>query len=306
MTRLSDWLPSSRFIDLRPIVTIGICARNADEILPTAIESVVKQNFPHELMEIIFVDDGSEDDTLKVIREYASSIDITSRIFSIKWSGLGKARNIVIENARGEYVTWLDSDEILENDFLRKQFEFIEHHPAAGVVTAKLGIPSEHNPVLVLELIPMAVEYSRQNWANPSKMPGTGGTTYSVRAAHQTGGFDENMARGGEDVDMAGRIGKAGWQILKGNAVFYENHGGLSTWKGLWQRYLVQGKYCRRLHSKTNRFISLYRMNPVASFVAGVSYTVIGYRTTRLKIAFLLPFHFVFKMTAWFYGFSKE
>ena len=105
---------------------------------------------------------------------------------------------------------------------------------------------------------------------------------------------------------MAGRIKRAGWQILRGYAAFYEKHGGFSTWRGLWQRYIAQGRYSRGLYGKTKGFISLYRMNPIASFVAGVRYSIIGYRATRLRIAFLLPFHFVFKMTAWFYGFTKE
>jgi GT2 family glycosyltransferase len=212
----------------------------------------------------------------------------------------------VIENACGEYVTWLDSDQVLENGFLRKQLEFIERHPEAGIVTARMGIPSEHSSVLDLDIIPALVESSTQNWIDPSKVPGTGGATYRVRAAHQVGGFDENMVRGGEDTDIAGRIKRAGWQILRGNATFYEKHGGFSTWRGLWQRYIAQGRYSRGLYDKTNGFISLYRMNPIASFVAGARYSIIGYRATRLKIAFLLPFHFVFKMTAWFYGFTKE
>jgi lipocalin len=47
-------------------------------------------------------------------------------------------------------------------------------------------------------------------------------------------------------------------------------------------------------------------MNPVASFVAGSAYAVMGYRKTKMKVVFFLPFHFTFKMTAWFYGFSRS
>jgi len=288
-----------------PKVTIGICARNSQHVLGSAIESVARQDFPHEGMEIIFVDDGSEDKTLKIMKEHASKMDIPSRIFHGEWKGLGVSRNIVINNAKGDYVIWVDADETLEKDFVRKQMDAIEGNPAAGIATAKLWIPSENNPVLALELIPNIVEYSTQNWSRLSKNPGTGGTTYRLTAAKNVGGFDENIKGTGEDIDIARRMKQAGWLVVRGQGRFYEHHGGLSSWKELWNRYQGRGKQIRRDFVKASVHYSLYRINPFASSVAGLRYAVQGFVMTRLKLCLVLPLHFTFKMVAWFYGFSK-
>jgi glycosyltransferase involved in cell wall biosynthesis len=290
---------------MKPKVTIGICARNCQSIIGSAIESVVKQDFPHQLMEIIFVDDGSEDGTLKIMQDYASKIDITSRIYSGEWRGLGKARNTIINNALGDYIIWVDADEILEKDFVRIQFDLIEKNPKAGIATAKVLILPRENLVLTLDLIPPVVEYSTINWEKSSKLPGTGGATYRVTAARQVGGFDEMIRGAGEDIDIARRIRQAGWSIIRGNAKFYEAHGQLATWKTLWKRYYNLGLQNRQVGRKTESLISIYRINPFASFVAGLIYAILGYKITKLKVAIIVPLHYTLKMTAWFYGFMK-
>jgi glycosyltransferase involved in cell wall biosynthesis len=290
---------------LKPKVTVGICARNCQDIVCFALKSVVTQDFPHELMEIVFVDDGSADNTLKVVKRILPEIDIDSRILSGKWQGLGSARNAVIRNALGDYIVWVDADEILAEDFVRKQVNAIEGNSRAAIVTGKIGILQDESIILALDLIPNVVEYSRQDWKGESKFPGTGGSTYRVAAAKQVGGFDEKIIGLGEDIEIAYRIRQAGWSIVPGEGVFYESHGKLSSWSKLLQRNVVQGIQSRRLYEKTSTFYSLKRINPVASAIAGVLYAVQGYKVTRRKIVFLLPFHFSVKMLFWFYGFCK-
>ena len=289
---------------MRPRVTIGICARNAQYILSSAVESILQQDFPHELMEIIFVDDGSEDKTKKIMEDYTSKINIASRVYSGEWRGLGKARNTVVDNAQGDYLIWVDADEILEKNFVRTQFNLIEKHPEAGIASAKVWILPRENLVLTLDLIPPIVEYSIQDWQKSSKLPGTGGATFRVEAARQVGGFDESIEGAGEDIDIAYRMKQSGWSIVRGEAIFYEAHGQLSTWKALWKRYLNHGIQSR--HDTSSVHYSIYRINPLASFVAGFRYAVLGYRTTKMKAAILVPFHFTFKMTAWFCGFTRK
>jgi glycosyltransferase involved in cell wall biosynthesis len=289
---------------LNPKVTIGLCAKDAENSLAWAIESVIHQDFPHESMEIVFVDDGSVDNTLKIMKFYASKMDIPARIFSGEWRGLGKARNTVINNAQGGYIIWLDSDEALEKSFVRKQVALMDAYPEAGIATAKYRLLPKMGLVLMLELVPHVVEYSRQDWKTPTKLPGTGAATYRVSAAKQIHGFDESLEGNGEDIEFASRIKQKGWQIIRGEAVFYETHGRLSTWGNLWKRYAIQGLNCRSLYRKNNKLFSLYRMNPIASFIAALYYSILGYQTTKRLTVILLPFHFSFKMTAWLYGFT--
>jgi len=283
-----------------------MCARNSEGTIAKAIKSILNQNFPHESMEILFVDDGSEDRTLAIIQEYASKTDIATRIFSEGWFGLGRARNTILNNAQGEYVMWIDSDEIIERNFVRKQFDIIECYPRAGILTAILTITRKEQLVLLLELLPNISEYATQNWLKSWKLPGTGGATYRLEAAKQVGGFNEKIRGACEDIDMAWRMRQAGWQIIRGNAYFYESHGSLSSWKDLLKRYVYHGVEARQLYSINRLFLSIYKINPLASFISGIFYASLGYRLTHRKVSLLLPFHYTLKMIAWFYGFTKK
>jgi cellulose synthase/poly-beta-1,6-N-acetylglucosamine synthase-like glycosyltransferase len=55
-------------------VTIGVCVRNGEDNIRDAVESVISQDFPHEFMEVIFVDDGSTDKTLSTIENHSALI----------------------------------------------------------------------------------------------------------------------------------------------------------------------------------------------------------------------------------------
>ena len=289
-----------------PIVTIGICARNCQNTIGQALYSVGRQDYPHEKMEIVIVDDGSEDGTLRVVQEYTKKTDIETTIFSDIWTGLGKSRNRILSNARGKYVIWVDSDEILTKDFVKNQVQLMERYPKAGIASGRLSILSKENPILLLELIPSVVDYSSQNWEKLTKMPGTGGSIYRIKAAKEVGGFDEDLKGAAEDIEIAGRMRKLGWSIIRGNSVFYERHGQMSTIFDLWSRFVRYGVNNRLLYLKNASFFSISRMNPLAGLITGVLYTPKGFKLTNRMIIFFLPLHFAFKMTAWFYGFSKR
>lgn len=287
----------------KPVVTIGVCVKNSASTLREAIESIVNQDFPHELMEIIFVDDGSQDNTLSIIQECLSTIDIAAKVFSTSWHGLGAARNLVLENAKGEYIVWVDGDMILPKDHVKKQVEFMEKHPEVGIGKAKYEMLVKENTVAALENIPFIIQDSKDERTINSKLPGTGGSIYRVEAIRQVGGFDSEMKGVGEDQDVAYRIRAAGWVLRRSSAFFYEKR--VQSWKDLWDKYLWYGYGDYHLYRKNRNIFSLYKMVPIAGFVAGVLHTFDAYRLTRRKCVFLLSFHFAFKMTAWCLGFAK-
>ncbi|MCK4478507.1 glycosyltransferase [Candidatus Bathyarchaeota archaeon] len=288
---------------MRPTVTIGICVKNCEASLKEAIDSVLNQNFSHELMEVIFVDDGSEDGTFSVIQKYIMRMDVKVKVFRNKWMGLGAARNIVVDNAKSDYIVWVDGDIVLPTDHVRKQVEYMEKNPMVGIAKAKYGAFPEENLIATLENIPFLVDdiHSGNEWKTASKLPGTGGSIYRVEAINQVGGFDYHLKGTGEDQDAAFRIKEAGWSICRTNAVFYEQRS--KTWKAIWEKYVWYGHGDYDLYLKNRRIFSLLKMTPFAGFIAGVLYAIPAYRLLRRKVVFLLPIHFTFKMTAWCLGF---
>jgi len=294
---------------MKPTVTIGMCVRNCQNMLPNALESIDIQDFPHEKMQLVIIDDGSTDQTPKIAEGFVSKTDIPIKVFKTGWQGLGKARNLVLNNADGKYITWVDSDEIITKSYIRKQVEFMEKNPEVGITTGFTGfVPG--NLVLNLELTPYMVKHFMFNeprsylW-RARKLVGTGGATFRVEALRQVNGFSDKFKGAGEDIDAVIRILNSGWVIQVNDAVFYEFHNGLSTLGDLWKKYYWYGYHCEQLYHRSRDAYSLARMNPPAGFIAGSLYSLKAYRLFGDKSLFLLPFHFCFKMTSWMFGFMK-
>jgi O-antigen/teichoic acid export membrane protein/glycosyltransferase involved in cell wall biosynthesis len=103
-----------------PLVSILIPAYNAAEWIAETIRSALAQTWPHT--EIIVVDDGSSDKTLAVARQFESQ---GVRVYAQKNQGASAARNKAFSLSQGEYIQWLDADDLLAPDKISKQMELV-------------------------------------------------------------------------------------------------------------------------------------------------------------------------------------
>jgi glycosyltransferase involved in cell wall biosynthesis len=287
---------------MMPKVTIGLCVKNNAATIRDAIESIITQEYPHELMEVILVDGYSQDRTVSIAEKLLSGSDIKARIF-FEDKGLGFARQVVVDNAVGDYIIWVDGDMILPKDFVKKQVEFMEKNPKVGIASAKHGIIAGINIIEALENVPFVV-YDSKNGLLNSKLPGTGGSIYRIEAIRQSGGFDEKITGTGEDQDAAFRIRNLGWLIKRSPAIFYERRS--RTWRMVWKKWMWYGFGDYDLYCKNRGIFSLFKMNPLAGFVNGLLHIAHAYKLTRYKFVFLLPFHMSLELTAWCLGFIKK
>ncbi|WP_029231883.1 glycosyltransferase family 2 protein [Butyrivibrio sp. VCB2006] len=94
-------------------ISVVIPAYNIEDLLGKCVESIVNQDYPGELLEIIVVDDGSTDGTGKVADELA---DRYSNVFCLhkENGGSSSARNLGISHATGEYIGFVDSDDYVD------------------------------------------------------------------------------------------------------------------------------------------------------------------------------------------------
>jgi len=289
-------------------VTIGVCVRNSEAFVKDAIDSIMKQDFPHSELKVVFVDDGSEDNTLAVIQGRIREMDMVALAIRSDWKGLGHSRNLVLKNAEGDYILWVDGDMILSKDFTRELVEFMERHPKVGAAKGKQALERGANSLSTLEAYSRAagrmVDYSSDK--GRYRALGTGGAIYRTAAIAQVGGFDENLRGYGEDWDAEIRMRNAGWGLDTVDATFSDYERYKITWKSLWRRYWLRGYYTHYFLHKNRGLIKHYRMFPPAAFATGIFQSRKLFRLTYQKAVFFLPFQNVFKMTAWYLGFARS
>jgi len=106
---------------LKPLVSILIPAYNAEEWIRSTLDSAVAQTW--ENIEIIVIDDGSTDRTAEVAKEYVSE---GVRVYSQTNQGAAAARNEAFRRSKGQFIQWLDADDILSEDKIVLQMEASE------------------------------------------------------------------------------------------------------------------------------------------------------------------------------------
>ena len=96
-------------------ISIIIPCYNSEKYLSACMDSILKQTFSD--FEVILVDDGSADSTLSIARHYAES-DARVHVLAKENSGVAAARNLGLDHAQGEWITFVDSDDLLPADAL--------------------------------------------------------------------------------------------------------------------------------------------------------------------------------------------
>jgi glycosyltransferase involved in cell wall biosynthesis len=101
------------------LVSILIPAYNAEKWISETIKSALEQTWPNK--EIIVVDDGSTDHTYSIAREFESS---SVKVITQENKGASVARNRALSFAQGDYIQWLDADDLLDLNKISEQMKF--------------------------------------------------------------------------------------------------------------------------------------------------------------------------------------
>lgn len=127
-----------------PLISIIIPIYNTSALLPRCLESVQNQTYSN--LQILLIDDGSTDDSLTICKTYAKKDD-RIEVFHQKNAGLSCARNTGTQNARGEFICFVDSDDAIYPDMLETLYQCItrDHTKIAmcGIAGTKNIIPDK-------------------------------------------------------------------------------------------------------------------------------------------------------------------
>lgn len=102
-------------------VSVIIPVYNGEEYIQACLESVLNQTL--EGVEIIVINDGSKDRTQKILAQYQQKYSDKIKVISKENEGQGKARNIGIDLAKGEFITFVDSDDTIDSNMLQKLYD---------------------------------------------------------------------------------------------------------------------------------------------------------------------------------------
>lgn len=111
------------YSNFHPLVSIIIPVYNGEAFLTQAIESALNQTYDN--IEVIAVNDGSSDNTLRILDSYRSRI----KVFSKENGGVSSALNLGLEQMKGDYFSWLSHDDIYLEDKVEKQVRFLIDNP---------------------------------------------------------------------------------------------------------------------------------------------------------------------------------
>lgn len=188
--------------EVRPLVSVLICVRNAENYVSDCISSILQQNFTD--FEIVIIDEfDSNDETKRILGNFS---DKRLKYFKNKEKlGISKSRNLSIKKSIGDYLFFTDGDCILSPDWIEQGMLFLKRMRYAGVEGKTYYVSKDYTPT-----------FSDHTYGTKPKSFMTNNIAYKREFVEKVGGFDERYTCH-EDRDM-------GLMVLKhGNIAFNAN-----------------------------------------------------------------------------------
>lgn len=110
-----------------PLLSVIVPVYNVENYIRECLQSLINQYYSN--LDILLIDDGSKDGSSQICDEYAR-LDDRIRVFHQANQGLAKARNVGLENAKGEYITFLDSDDFIDIEMYSSLMDIIKEYDA--------------------------------------------------------------------------------------------------------------------------------------------------------------------------------
>lgn len=186
-------------------ISVIVPTRNRAALLDRLLKSLARVRYP--TWEVIVVDDGSTDDTRRVVEQHRDSGLPVSYHYQT-WQKMGAARNLGISRARGIIVAFTDDDCVVEPGWLGAIADAFEAHPETLGVQ---GLTRTDHRIMT----PFTRQIEQLEGGQPYR---TCNIAYRTDIVRDLGGFDPHLIRG-EDVVMGMRVLERGPIVFAPNAV---------------------------------------------------------------------------------------
>lgn len=189
----------------RPMVSVVICAYNAERTMRACLESLTRLRYPN--YEVVIVDDGSRDRTAEIAMEFPQF-----RLIRQPNKGLSVARNVGLHAAHGEIVAYTDSDCVVDPDWLTLMVRAIVEDSLDGCGGPNYAPHEEGRIEACVAASPGAPCHVLTADDRAEHLAGCN-MAFSKPALVALGGFDPQFTAAGDDVDMCWRLLDAGYRL---------------------------------------------------------------------------------------------
>ncbi len=226
---------------MKPLVTVLVPIYNGEKTLPTLLESLTKINYPPGRLEILIVDNNSNDRTSELLAKTSFRILFESQ------PGAGTARNTGIKAAKGEFIACTDGDCIVDPEWINQLLEgFVD--PRVGAVAGTIQPYDLTHPIEWYEAIRLKSPGHCTNHYLFFPTACTANVMYRTRIFYEFGGFLNTW--GGEETDLNWRMQQDG-----SYRIHFLKTGGL-----VYHRYRRDlGAFCQSQKVKARAQVYLHR-----------------------------------------------
>lgn len=199
--------------------SVVICTYNRDKYLSDTLVSIAQQTYPKDDYEIVLVNNNSTDTTEEVCNKFSKEYPFVSfRYFVEMNQGISYARNRGIDEAKGEYIVFIDDDETIDDVYLDRLSNNLKQYPQAELIGTPVQPVYEAEKPKWLSHFTMRLITGYYNKGSAVKTlkakdyPGTGHAIIKKDLFNKFGNFNTDLGRkggslmGAEDKDMFLRL----------------------------------------------------------------------------------------------------
>ena len=222
-----------------PLISISIVNLNGKDYLKDCLESLEKLNYPEDKIEILIVDNGSADDSVKFVKDRFPRVKI---IQNNKNNGFAKANNQAAELAKGEYIAFLNNDTRVDKDWIIELLKPIYENREVVASGSKVlsfdgGSLDFVGGMINFEGKGFQIDYGKpirdDNYKINKFLPFVNGGAMMInkKIFLECGGFDEDFFAYYEDVDLGWRLWILGYKVVfsPGSIIYHHHHGTSKT-----------------------------------------------------------------------------
>lgn len=226
-----------------PLVTVMMPAYNHERFVRQAIESVWQQT--HRNVELLVIDDGSTDRTLRIVRELAQKSPIPMHVETQANHGIAYTLNRIVERARGEWLALLSSDDFYAPDFIERNLAETRRAGREDIVLHSNAYLVEASGTITGTMDEIAATTPLEGDAFEIAVTGCGHMAPSTLFIRrdlllEAGGFDPTMVA--EDLDLQLRLARRATFHYIEEPIFYSRHtpGSLGKRPWLWGDSIIR------------------------------------------------------------------